>query len=507
MENIIEMTGIVKVFPPNVVALDNVSAGFRRGEIHAIVGENGAGKSTLMKVLYGMEERNAGEIFYSGKPVFYHEPGEAIADGIGMVHQEILLIPEYTVCQNVVLGVEPTHILGVLDDEEARRRVVEKIEEFQSNLQPETLVEDLSVAARQKVEILKLLYRNVSILILDEPTAVLTPQEIPQFFNELRRLRDNGKTILFISHHLDEVVELSDRITVMRKGEVVDTVDAAGTSKRELASMMVGREVIFTSLREEKKPGEVVFSVSGLSYRNPHGHQQLKEISFDVRAGEIVGIAGVEGNGQYELVNTITGLLDASGGSFQVNGTGLTHLPILERRKRISYVSQDRSRMGASRTASIIENTIMSHHRLNRNFTRWKGILLNFKAARQFTENVQERFSVNMGSMDNPFNSLSGGNQQKIILGRELSLDAPFVLLDQPTRGLDVGSIEYVHHQILRMREQGRAVLLLSADLDELFRISDRILVMHRGKIVADHKNEDTTLEEVGIQMLEGAEG
>ncbi len=506
MDNIIEMTGIVKVFPPNVVALDNVSAGFRKGEIHAIVGENGAGKSTLMKVLYGMEERNAGEILYRGKPVHYREPGEAIADGIGMVHQEILLIPEYTVCQNVVLGVEPTKYLGVLDEEAARRRVVEKIEEFQSNLQPDTLVQDLSVAARQKVEILKLLYRNVSILILDEPTAVLTPQEIPQFFNELRRLRDTGKTILFISHHLEEVLELSDRITVMRKGEVVDTVEAAGTSKRDLASMMVGREVIFTSLREEKQPGEIVFSVSDLCYRNSHGQQQLKNISFDVRAGEIVGIAGVEGNGQYELVNCITGLLDAASGSFQVNGTDLTHLPILERRRRISYVSQDRSRMGASRTASIFENTIMTHHRLNSDFSHWKGILLNFKEARSFTDSVKERFSVNMGSKDNPFRSLSGGNQQKIILGRELSLDTPFVLLDQPTRGLDVGSIEYVHETILWLREQGRAVLLLSADLDELFRISDRILVMHRGGIVADHRNEETTLEQVGIEMLEGVE-
>lgn len=506
MNNIIDMTGIVKVFPPDVVALDDVSAGFRSGEIHAIVGENGAGKSTLMKVLYGMEERNAGEIHYRGRPVRYRDPGEAIADGIGMVHQEILLIPEYTVCQNVVLGVEPGNFLGVLDEEEARRRVLDKIEEFQSNLNPDTLVEDLSVAARQKVEILKLLYRDVSILILDEPTAVLTPQEIPQFFNELRRLRDTGKTIIFISHRLDEVLELSDRITVMRRGHVVDTVEAEGTSERELASMMVGREMIFSSLRDQKKPGETVFSVDGLCYSDENGYQKLRNISFDVRAGEIVGIAGVEGNGQYELVNCITGLLDASSGSFQVNGTDLTHLPILERRKRISYVSQDRSRMGASRTASIFENTIMTHHRLNREFTRWKGLLLNFRAAARFTDSVKERFSVSMGSMDNPFSSLSGGNQQKVILGRELSLETPFALLDQPTRGLDVGSIEYVHETILWLRDQGRAVLLLSADLDELFRISDRILVMHRGEVVADHKNEETTLEQVGIEMLEGVE-
>lgn len=506
MDAIIEMNGIVKVFPPNVVALDDVSTTFRAGEIHAIVGENGAGKSTLMKVLYGLEHLNAGEIRYRGQPVHFKEPGEAIASGIGMVHQEILLIPEYTVWQNVVLGMEPVGVWGRIDEIRARQQVLDKIQEFQFNLDPDALVEDISVAARQKVEILKLLYRNVSILILDEPTAVLTPQEIPQLFAELRRLRVNGHTIIFISHHLEEVLELSDRITVLRKGKKIDTVQTSSTSKRELAGMMVGREVIFTSLREPKTPGPVVFTLKNLTHVHSSGRHQLKDVNLEVRQGEIVGMAGVEGNGQLELVNAIMGLLKPTSGKIMVEGKEITQAPILERRKVISFVPQDRSRMGACVTASIMENTLMTHHRLNPRFTRWNGILLNYREARKFSTEVKDRFSVAMDTVDNPFRSLSGGNQQKVILGRELLLDSPFVLLDQPTRGLDVGSIEYVHRQILSMRDEGRAVLLISADLDELFRLSDRIVVLHRGQIVADLRTEQTSIEEVGIYMLEGRE-
>ena len=506
MDTIIEMNSIVKVFPPNVVALDDVSTTFRAGEIHAIVGENGAGKSTLMKVLYGLENRNAGEVLYRGQPVHFKEPGEAIASGIGMVHQEILLIPEYTVRQNVVLGMEPVGLWGRIDEARARQQVLEKIQEFQFNLDPDALVEDISVAARQKVEILKLLYRNVSILILDEPTAVLTPQEIPQLFSEMRRLRDNGHTIIFISHHLEEVLELSDRITVLRKGKKIDTVQTSATSKRALAGMMVGREVIFTSLREPKTPGPVVFALENLTHIHASGRHQLKDVSLEVRQGEIVGMAGVEGNGQLELVNAIMGLLKPTSGKILVRGKDITQAPILERRKEISFVSQDRSRMGACVTASIMENAIMTHHRLNPRFTRWNGILLDYRETRNFAAEVKERFSVAMDTIDNPFKSLSGGNQQKVILGRELLLDSPFVLLDQPTRGLDVGSIEYVHHQILSIRDEGRAVLLISADLDELFRLSDRIVVLHRGQIVADLQTEQTSIEEIGIYMLEGRE-
>lgn len=503
MANLIEMRNIVKVFPPNVVALDDVTVAFQEGQIHAIVGENGAGKSTLMKILYGLEAATSGTIHRNGDRLHIRSPKEAIAHGIGMVHQEIMLVPEYTVWQNVILGMEPVTLFGRIDEKQARLRVQERIDEYHFNLDPDALVSDISIAARQKVEILKLLYRNVLTLILDEPTSVLTPQEIPQLFGELRRLRDSGHTILFISHHLDEVLELSDRITVLRRGRKIGTVEAARTSKEELARMMVGREVIFTSLRQPHEPGETVFKLEGLSYTDPEGRERLSDVNIDVRAGETVGIAGVEGNGQFELVNAIMGLLPIKRGRLVVEGHDLTHADILTRRKHISFVSQDRAAMSASLPASIMENAIMTHHRLGR-FTRLFGTVMNDKEASKFTEEVRDRFAVQMDTVDSEFRSLSGGNQQKVILGRELLLDTPFVLLDQPTRGLDVGSIEYVHRQILAMREAGRAVLLISADLDELFRITDRILVLSRGRLVADLATDETDINEVGYLMLEG---
>ncbi len=501
---LIAMQHIVKVFPPDVVALDDVSMPFRQGEIHAIVGENGAGKTTLMNILYGMLPADQGQIHYRGEPVNFHDPGQAIEAGIGMVHQEILLVNEYSIWQNVVLGVEPVSWLGRVDEKSARKRVRQRIAEYRFNLDPDAIVSEISVAARQKVEILKLLYRDVSVLILDEPTAVLTPQEIPQLFSELRRLRDDGHTILFISHHLDEVVDLSDRVTVLRRGRKIDTVLTESTSKSELARMMVGREVLFSSLREPKPPGKPVFTIRGLSFRDNQGRQRLQGVNLEVREGEIVGIAGVEGNGQLALVNTIMGLEKPTEGEILAKGRPLQDLPILERRKSIAFVSQDRSRMSASLSASITDNTIMTHHRLNPRLTSWQGRLLERQEARQFTAEIEKDFAVSMGSQDNLFRSLSGGNQQKVILGRELTLDTPILLLDQPTRGLDVGSIEYVHRQILAMRDNGRGILLLSADLDELFRIADRILVLHRGRIVGDLTAEETTIEEVGYLMLEG---
>ncbi len=498
------MKNIVKVFPPDVVALDNVTVGFKQGEIHAIVGENGAGKSTLMKILYGMHTANQGEIFLQGQPIQIHEPGKAIRAGIGMVHQEILLVNEYTVWQNVVLGVEPVNWLGTIDEKKAKTQVQARIDEFHFNLDPDAIIEDISVAARQKVEILKLLYRDVSVLILDEPTAVLTPQEIPKLFSELRRLRDNGHTILFISHHLDEVIELSDRVTVLRRGRKIDTVLTGETNKAALAKMMVGREVIFSSLRQPKMPGKTVFQIQNLTFKDANNRLRLDNINLQVREGEIVGIAGVEGNGQLELVNTIMGLETPTSGSILANEKPLEGLSILARRKEIAFVSQDRSRMSASLSAPITDNTIMSHHRLNKRLTTWGGRLLNHQQARAFTTEIEQDFAVSMGSQDNLFRSLSGGNQQKVILGRELTLETPFLLLDQPTRGLDVGSIEYVHRQILDMRDKGKGILLLSADLDELFRIADRILVLHRGHIVGNLPVEETDIEEVGYLMLEG---
>jgi simple sugar transport system ATP-binding protein len=505
MNEFISLERIVKVYPPSVLAVDDVSVGFRKGEIHSIVGENGAGKSTLMKLLYGLVPYDSGVVRIDGAPVHFRKPGDAIAMGIGMVHQEIELIPQYTVWENVVLGAEPVRRPGgMLDTKRAIELVRRKIDEFQFHLDPSAQVERISVAARQKVEILKLLYRNVSVLILDEPTAVLTPQEIPQLFAELKRLREAGTTILFISHRLDEVLELSDRITVMRKGKKIATVAASETNKEALAQMMVGRQVIFTSKRTPHRRGDRVFEAKNLCVRRRDGLKLLDNVSFSVHAGEIVGIAGVEGNGQFELVNSIMGLMAPSSGSIAVNGREICGLPILERRKLISFVPQDRAKMGASLAASILDNAIMTHHRLEPRFAAWRGLVLNYRNARAFTDNLVQRFSVQTTSRQSPFRSLSGGNQQKLILGRELLLSTPFFLMDQPTRGLDVGSIEYVHGEILAMREADRAVLLISADLEELFLIADRILVMHRGQIVADLATERTNIEEVGRYMLEG---
>jgi len=505
VDDIIEMNRIVKIFPPALIALDDVSVTFRRGEIHAIVGENGAGKSTLMKILYGMHPADSGEIIHNGKKVKFLDPGESILAGIGMVHQEILLVSQYTVWENVILGIEPVKFFDRLDEKKARRQVKAKIDEFNFNLDPDARVEDISIAARQKVEILKLLFRNVSILIMDEPTSVLTPQEIPELFDELKRLRDNGDTILFISHHLEEVLELSDRITVLRKGKKVGTIEAGEANKTMLAQMMVGREVIFESIRKFQPAGDVVFEINGVNYTDPDKKQRLTDINLQVRAGEIVGIAGVEGNGQLELVQVIMGLVEPTSGSVRALGEDITRAPILEKRKKIAFVSQDRANMGACIPARITENVIMTHHRLNKRFTKWGGRVLDSRQAGLFTNEVRDKFDVQMSSGEAVFKSLSGGNQQKVILGRELLLEAPFILLDQPTRGLDVGSIEYVHQQIMDMRTQQRGMLLISADLEELFRLCDRLVVMHRGKIVAELITEQTNVTEVGYLMLEGA--
>ncbi len=503
---LIDLRHITKVFPPDTVALADVSVSFESGEIHALVGENGAGKSTLMKVFYGLERRDAGEIFFRGAKVEFRTPREAISAGIGMVHQEILLIPEYTVWQNIVLGSEPVRAFGTIDVHKARQAVRQEIEEFQFNLEADALVGDISVAARQKVEILKLLYRNVSVLILDEPTAVLTPQEIPQLFSELMRLRDKGHTIIFISHRLDEVLTLSDRVTVMRHGKVVGTSAASDLTKEDLARQMVGREVLFTSQRRPQEAGEIVFQAEGLNCSDTEHRARLHDATVTVHAGEIVGVAGVEGNGQFQLVNAIMGLAPMTSGTLEVSGKDITHADILARRALISFVPQDRAKMGASVAASILEDSIMTHHILDPSFSTMGGLGLDYRRAGAFTEHIRKQFSVDMGSAGDPFHSLSGGNQQKVILGRELLLETPFVLMDQPTRGLDVGSIEYVHQLLLDLRSRKRAVLLISADLDELFMVADRIVVMCQGNMVADLATDGTSREEVGYYMLGGKE-
>ena len=501
----VELRGITKVFPPRTLAVDDVTLTALPAEIHAVVGENGAGKSTLMKILAGEVDPDAGAIHIQGSPYHPRGPRDAMAAGLGMVHQEILLVPEYTVWQNVVLGREPVGALGWIRVPSAREAVRTRIREYGLGLDPDARTADLSVAARQKVEILKLLYRDVRILILDEPTAVLAPQEVPQLFAEIRRLRDAGRTILLVSHRLDEVLDLADRVSVMRRGKVETTVAAAGTDRAELARMIVGREVGAAARVDRHPPLRTVLEASGLCTGDGRRPGDLKGVSLTVRAGEIVGVAGVEGNGQLDLVRVLVGLLAPAAGSVRVDGLDITRAPIRERRRWIAFVSQDRAGMGGSPRASVAETAVMTHHFLHPLLSRPLAFLRPGRI-RAFAEELGRRLNVTMASALAPFRSLSGGNQQKIILGRELELGCPFVLLDQPTRGLDVGATESVRSTVLDMAARGRAVLLISAELEELVQLADRIVVLNRGRLKADMPADRADPLVLGRAMLGDAD-
>ena len=525
----------MKVFPPALLALDRVDLAIREGEIHSVIGENGAGKSTLMHVLYGMQPANGGRVILRGQEADFSTPREAVKAGIGMLHQEFMLIPSYTVYENVILGAEPITKFGALDRRTAREKVSGLIEEYRLNLDPAARVEGLSVAAQQKAEILKLLYRDAAILILAEPTAVLTPREIEELFKRFKAMSRDGKTLLFISHKLDEVLELSDRITVMRKGRRITTEKNRNLTKAHLARAMVGREVMFSVQKTDADPGETVLSMEGIVEAPPGGRgvggrgvggrgvggrsrgaaafgggrggrsgarPLLKNLSLELRSGEILGVAGVEGNGRLELIRVLTGVLGTAEGRIVLEGEDITQLGITERRGRFAYVPQKRKTEGSSQQASLIDNTVMTHHRFGSRFQGRMKHLLSRKAGRALTGEVIREFGVAAPSPRVPIGTLSGGNQQKIIIGREASLNSRFLLLDQPTRGLDVGSIEYIRKRIIQLRNRGTACLLISADLDELFALSDRLLVLHRGAVVAELNPEKTTIEEVGGYML-----
>lgn len=502
---VISIKSLVKIYPPSTVAVDRVDLDIHSGQIHAVIGENGAGKSTLMKVIYGLTTKTDGEIYINNKKIHFSTPQEAVNAGIGMVHQEFMLIPSYTVYENVILGTEPVDRFNILKKERSRKKIKQLIEEYNLNLQLDSIINNISVAAQQKVEILKLLYRDVDVLILDEPTAVLTPQEIEDLFMRLKKLRDEGRTIIFISHKLDEVLDLSDIITVMRKGKKITTLENTNLTKAELARAMVGRDVVFTVKKDKASPKDIVFSVSNLKYKNEQGIKLLDNISLEVREGEIVGVAGIEGNGQYELVRSISGLLAPDSGEIKINRRRIDKLNILDRRREMAYVPQDRKNMGSAQELSLIDNSIMTHHRINKNLSGSKDYILSRRSARDLTDKLIDKFEVISGSKNQPIKSLSGGNQQRLIVGREFMLSDNFILLDNPTRGLDVGSIEFIQLEIIKKRDQGAAVLLISADLDELFGLSDRLLVIHKGKITADKDPEKTNKEEIGAYML-GAE-
>jgi general nucleoside transport system ATP-binding protein len=498
-ELVLEMRGIRKEFP-GVVANDDVSLDIRQGEVHALLGENGAGKSTLMNILYGLYKPDAGEILLRGKPVVFGSARDAIQAGIGMVHQHFMLIPVMTVAENIVLGVEPRE--GIfLDEDGAERRVSELSEQYGLAVDPASLVEDITVGQEQRVEILKALYRGAEILVLDEPTAVLTPQEARELFGIINSLKADGKSIIFISHKLNEVLEIADRITVLRRGRVIETVPREGATEASLARAMVGREVLLRVEKTPATPGDVLLAVEDLHVIDDRGIEKVRGVTFDVRAGEIVGIAGVDGNGQTELIDALTGLRSSTSGHVSVGGESITNVNARHALDAgMGHIPEDRQRRGLVLEFSIAEN-IELHDYAKPPVARAGWIFPQKMVA--LARKLIKDFDVRGGGPQTRAGGLSGGNQQKVVAAREISRDPKVLIAAQPTRGLDVGAIEYLHRRIVEERDKGRAVLLISLELEEIFSLSDRILVIYEGEIVGEHSGE-VSEDEIGLEMLGG---
>lgn len=499
----LQMSGITKRYP-GVVANNQISLDVRAGEIHALLGENGAGKTTLMNILFGLARPDEGEILLDGNPVHIADPADAISRGIGMVHQHFMLIPVLTVAENILLGAETMANAVFLDRREARRRIIELGKRFGFEVDPDAKVETLSVGWQQRVEILKALYREARILVLDEPTAVLTPQETVEIFAVLRRLAAEGHSIIFISHKLYEVLEIADRITVIRHGEVVGTREPSKTNEDDLAALMVGREVQLAVDRGVSHPGEPVLSVENVTVKSDRGGQEsVRNVSFSVRAGEILGIAGVAGNGQDELVESITGLRRANHGTVTLAGQDISSWDVRKRREHgLGYVPGDRQKYGLVLGFPISDNLILTQY-YNRPFAR--GVQREDAAIEKWAQEKIKEFDIRTPGSTVAAGTLSGGNQQKVIVAREFGRDLKFLVLDQPTRGLDVGSIEFIHKQAVQKRNAGTGILLVSAELDEILELSDRIAVMYRGEIVALVDGRPAAnKEEIGLLMATG---
>jgi len=500
-ELVLEMRGIRKEFP-GIVANDDVGLDVRRGEVHALLGENGAGKSTLMNILYGLYKPDGGEIRLHGKPVTFASARDAIQAGIGMVHQHFMLIPVMTVAENIVLGAEPRD--GVLLDERgAERRVRDLSERFGLAVNPSALVSEITVGQEQRVEILKALYRGADVLILDEPTAVLTPQEAGELFEIIRSLQEDGKSIIFISHKLNEVLEIADRITVLRRGRTIETVPREGATEASLARAMVGRDVLLRVEKAPAEPGDVLLSVGDMHVFDDRGIEKVRGVSFDVRAGEIVGIAGVDGNGQSELIEAITGLRKVDSGTIRVAGAELRDASARRMIDAgVGHIPEDRQRRGLVLEFSIAENVAL-HDYASPPDAKW-GWLFPSRLIERARRLIKE-FDVRGGGPLTRAGGLSGGNQQKVVVAREIERDPKVLIAAQPTRGLDVGAIEYLHRRIVAERDEGRAVLLVSLELEEIFSLSDRILVIYEGEIVGEHTGE-VSEQEIGLEMLGGRE-
>jgi simple sugar transport system ATP-binding protein len=502
-EYAVEMHNISKQFSL-VLATDDVTFTVQQGEIHALVGENGAGKSTLMNILYGLLHADSGTIAVREKTVHFVGPGDAIAHGIGMVHQHFMLIPPLTVAENVVLGREPSK-KGFVDRAKANKIVQALSDQYGLKVDPTAKVETLSVGIEQRIEIIKVLYRGAEILILDEPTAVLTPQEVDELFEILRSLKDQGKTIIFITHKLQEVMAVADTVTVMRHGKVVGTVPTADTTRQEIATMMVGRQVLFRVERTQAEPGRVVLTVKDLSALDNKDLPALRAISFSVREGEILGIAGVEGNGQTELVEVLTGLRKAQSGSVELNGQVITNCsPRLIRENGTGHIPEDRHRRGLVLDFTVAQNMVLGVH-YRKPFVRHLGLdVINFGAIQEKAERLLAEFDIRPPDQENLAGNLSGGNQQKVIVAREFDQNPKLLIAAQPTRGIDVGSIEFIHQRLLQARDKGKAILLVSADLEEILSISDIIAVMYEGQIVGTLDPAEATEERLGLMMTGG---
>jgi general nucleoside transport system ATP-binding protein len=497
----VELKGITKRFP-GVIANKDVDLSVNPGEVVALLGENGAGKSTLMNVLFGLYRPDAGTITIDGNAVQFSGPADAIHAGIGMVHQHFMLVPVFTVTENVMLGVEPTGPVGSLDERRARKNLLELSKEYGLEVDPDALVEDLPVGVQQRVEILKALYRKADCLILDEPTAVLTPREIDDLIRVIRTLKESGRAIIFISHKLKEVLSIADRIVVMRRGEAVGETTSKETSEQELATMMVGRKVQLEVDKTPAKPHEHVLEVKDLEVFDDRGHQVVDGVTFDVRAGEILAVAGVQGNGQTELVEAITGLRPVVHGTVALEGrdvTGARPRRLFE--MGVAHVPEDRQADGLVASFPIKDNLVLNTFR-ERPFAR--GIAVDRDEVQKAALKLVKDFDVRTTSVNAAASTLSGGNQQKVIVAREFSHSDELLIASQPTRGLDVGSIQYIHEQIVAKRDEGVAVLLVSSELDEIFSLGDRIAVMYQGKIVGVLETSKTTRDEVGLLMAGG---
>ena len=496
---IIEMLNIRKEFP-GIVANDDITLQLKKGEIHALLGENGAGKSTLMSVLFGLYQPEKGEIRKNGEVVKINNPNDANDLGIGMVHQHFKLVEIFTVLENIILGVEPNK-MGFIQKKEARKKVVELSEKYGLKVDPDALIENISVGMQQRVEILKMLYRENEILIFDEPTAVLTPQEIDELMKIMKNFAAEGKSILFITHKLNEIMAVADRCTVLRKGKYVGTVDIKDTNKEELSKMMVGRDVNFKVDKTDAKPSETILSVKDVCVQSKlGGHDSVSNVSFDVKAGEIVCLAGIDGNGQTEFVQALTGLDKIKSGSISICGEDMTKASIRKRTKAgMSHIPEDRHKHGLILDYSLEDNIVLQRY-YEPEFQ--KNGFIKRDAVREYANKIIDQYDVRSGQGAITIaRSMSGGNQQKAIVGREIDKEHKLLVAVQPTRGMDVGAIEYIHKQLIATRDEGKAVLLVSLELDEVMNVSDRILVMYEGEIVGELDPKTTTVEELGLYM------